>query len=105
MVEILAVLSRKGGVGKTHTSIHIAAILKKRKKDVALLDLDPEGSAASWARQKNALPFPAGGPFPRGGGVTSAATPLREPLIKAELAVKPAARLISAPGLARWRMS
>jgi chromosome partitioning protein len=58
MTEIIAVLSRKGGVGKTHTSIHAAAILKKRKKDVAILDLDPEGSAASWARQKNALPFP-----------------------------------------------
>ena len=58
MPEILAVLSRKGGVGKTHTSIHAAAILKKRSKDVALLDLDPEGSAASWARQKNALPYP-----------------------------------------------
>ncbi len=58
MTEIIAVLSRKGGVGKTHTSIHTAAILKKRCKDVAVLDLDPEGSAASWARQKNALPFP-----------------------------------------------
>jgi chromosome partitioning protein len=58
MSEVLAILSRKGGVGKTHTSIHAAAILKKRRKDVAVLDLDPEGSAASWSRQKNALPFP-----------------------------------------------
>ena len=53
-----AVLSRKGGVGKTVTSMYAAAQLKARGQDVALLDLDPEGSATTWARTAGNLSFP-----------------------------------------------
>ena len=55
--EIIAVLSRKGGVGKTVTAMHVAALLSSQGKDVAVLDKDPEGSAGAWARAAGDLPF------------------------------------------------
>ncbi|MBW4558215.1 MAG: ParA family protein [Trichormus sp. ATA11-4-KO1] len=40
----LAVISNAGGSGKTTLSVHLAYELAKRKYDVVLLDLDPQGS-------------------------------------------------------------
>ncbi|MHC5763159.1 ParA family protein, partial [Nostoc sp.] len=40
----LAVISNAGGSGKTTLSVHLAYDLAKRKYNVALLDLDPQGS-------------------------------------------------------------
>ncbi|BAY66883.1 cobyrinic acid a,c-diamide synthase (plasmid) [Calothrix brevissima NIES-22] len=40
----LAVISNAGGSGKTTLSVHLAYELAKRKYNVALLDLDPQGS-------------------------------------------------------------
>lgn len=57
MPEIVSVLSRKGGVGKTITAMYTAAILKAQGQDVAVLDKDPEGSAGAWARAAGDLPF------------------------------------------------
>ena len=58
MAELIAVLSRKGGVGKTVSAIYTAALLAEQGKDVAILDKDPEGSAGAWARAAGDLPFP-----------------------------------------------
>lgn len=63
MPEIISVLSRKGGVGKTVTAMYTAAVLKVQGKDVAVLDKDPEGSAGAWARSAGDLPFPV---YPEG---------------------------------------
>ena len=49
MAEIISVISRKGGVGKTVTALYTAALLKEMGRDVAVLDKDPEGSAGAWA--------------------------------------------------------
>lgn len=58
MKEIISVLSRKGGVGKTVTALYTAALLAEQGRDVAVLDKDPEGSAGAWARAAGDLPFP-----------------------------------------------
>lgn len=63
MSEIISVLSRKGGVGKTVTAMYTAAVLKAQGKDVAVLDKDPEGSAGAWSRSAGDLPFPV---YPEG---------------------------------------
>ncbi len=43
---IVAVVNRKGGVGKTTTCVNLAAALAKRGKRVLIVDLDPNASAA-----------------------------------------------------------
>lgn len=53
-MKILAVISQKGGVGKTTLATALAVAAELDGKSVALFDLDPQASACFWADRRRA---------------------------------------------------
>ncbi|AWI74793.1 chromosome partitioning protein ParA [Parazoarcus communis] len=58
--SVIALLSQKGGVGKTTVAMQLAEGLAGAGYRISVCDLDPQESAARWAAAANpADPFPA----------------------------------------------
>ena len=47
-MKTLAILSHKGGAGKTTLALHLAVAAVQAKRQVAVVDLDPQASATGW---------------------------------------------------------
>lgn len=63
-MHTVAILSQKGGTGKTTLSLHLAVAAERAGLPAAVIDLDPQASAAGWkdSRKNEApvvLPVPA----------------------------------------------
>ncbi len=53
-MKIIAVLSQKGGTGKTTITLHLGVASEQAGKSCAIIDLDPQASAASWSDTREA---------------------------------------------------
>jgi chromosome partitioning protein len=57
-MKTLAIISRKGGAGKTTIALHLAVAAEAHGKATVVFDLDPQASAAIWSDHRGE-PLPA----------------------------------------------
>ncbi len=55
---IIALVSQKGGVGKSSIAIHLATAMQAAGRETVVIDLDPQTSASEWKdARKDATPY------------------------------------------------
>jgi len=55
-MKTVAIVSQKGGSGKSTLSLHLAAHHASRGSKTLLLDMDPQGNLVGWAKRRGDLP-------------------------------------------------
>lgn len=53
-MKTIAIVSQKGGSGKTTIAVHLAVCAELAKKRAAIIDLDPQASALEWYNRRDA---------------------------------------------------
>jgi chromosome partitioning protein len=53
-MKIIAIIAQKGGAGKTTLAVHLATAAAKAGYATAIIDLDPQATAASWGDKRTA---------------------------------------------------
>lgn len=53
-MKIVAIISQKGGAGKTTLAVHLATAAVAAGRTAAVIDLDPQATAASWGDRRTA---------------------------------------------------
>lgn len=53
-MKVITILSQKGGAGKTTLALHLAVAAEQDGRQTAVIDLDPQASAASWGDGREA---------------------------------------------------
>ena len=53
-MKIVAIISQKGGAGKTTLAVHLASAAAAAGHTTAIIDLDPQATAASWGDRREA---------------------------------------------------
>jgi chromosome partitioning protein len=81
-MKTLAILSRKGGAGKTTIAVHLAVAAESRGIATAVFDLDPQASAAIWSDHRGeAIPAVIPAQAPRLSSLLAQATKNRADLV------------------------
>ena len=56
LMNTIAIISQKGGAGKTTVALHLAVSSTRAGRNTAIIDLDPQASASWGDRREAALP-------------------------------------------------
>ena len=53
-MKIVSIINQKGGSGKTTLALHLAVALSEAGQNTAVVDLDPQATAANWGDRRKA---------------------------------------------------